>query len=1306
MYGAPVQALLDTGCDSFVTNNLFVIHNFRLLQPHEWIKSKTADGTSHISKYGGDVRFVDRADHWFLIHFQPTLNITAVGHAHLCSSSKTVLKRTLLDVSSDDSSIFVVDYSDGSQDTFELDTFRSPQDKILRHFTKPLVPIDKILLPLYHSASSLDDIASLWSPSSRNICIQTRLNSEVTRILWHHRLGHASDNLLVHMHNLADNVPVIRPKTSLEKCDSCLAIVPKRSKFSADRAIPFCDDPSVSVFQHLQADVGIMVQKSGNDVRYRRLTSFSGNRVYFTLEDMKTNYVFGICLPSKSTPLEWLHFTLTKITPWKSSTRSIRMDEGKETSKNAALNALLHHFGYFVDETGPDNSSAIGKVEAFNRIIKNAVVRLLYSVNLSPKYWDLAFYHLLRLYNNTPRGPNKVIPYTAVTGKKPDLKFLRIFGCPVSVRNYRATASAEPNTVRGIFVGYNNTTKLPMFIPFGKSTVHDAPHCVFDETFSSYPDDKLPPVAIALRRALGLSIPISVQARHPIKSVPDLDILFNHDDFPSVIKLSFDPTRTSFVGLVLQHDVVSGRGYVTDVLPKSLAASIKNWNSVLIGAFVIQVSDDIVFTVKDIEDALSRAVERSAPFDVWFSSDIDDPVPPIEASTVTAKLSKDQLRNIHSIISTMNVVTGEDAPVKFLPQDVVDLPASTGEDMCTTSSIGEDLRICTVSTSKTTSFTRKHLKLRDDWPEWQASEFKQLDAMERDNMFGRIVLRRDLLPDHADILRTIWTYKEKLMTGEKKSRVCGDGRHLRVSKFDMQTFQASSNHQSTRMVIALAAHENLIIYDLDAVNAFAQSGKFARPTFLLVDAVLSDWYLARHGRKVPPGAYVELLSSIQGHPDAGANWQKKVNKALSDEAWTSSFHDPCLYHRHIQGADQYLVRQVDDMLAAVSSHDAYRALAKELEIKINLVTSNEPTKYFNGMQIEQTRHYIAVRVEEYILQIMKKHGWENLQFRKKPMAPLPESLAKKILEEGHGPKVGTPEHKLLEREMGFAYRTVLGEIIFAYVISRLDIGYAISILSRAAEYPRDIDYQGLKSVCRFLRAHADRPLVYWRKKPLEELPEGTLRPMPVEDGYRYIYPSDPYRIFADVDASHATDLTTRRSTGGHVKFWFGSPIDWSSKLQRTLALNSTEAEFMQAVICSKSIIHARHIAKFMRREQKGPSLLCEDNRAAISIVNQGRPTERARHIDVQWFAIQEWKRTGIVRLHHVASTVNSADALTKALGSVLSTRHAYRAMGLYGSPYSYGPYKLEEVDLVDDESEQLSTDLIGEDVEGSTSDTK
>ena len=241
---------------------------------------------------------------------------------------------------------------------------------------------------------------------------------------------------------------------------------------------------------------------------------------------------------------------------------------------------------------------------------------------------------------------------------------------------------------------------------------------------------------------------------------------------------------------------------------------------------------------------------------------------------------------------------------------------------------------------------------------------------------------------------------------------------------------------------------------------------------------------------------------------------------------------------------------------------------------------------------------------------------------------------------------------------------------------RLDIAYALSLLSRYAAFPAKVHYLGLKSVARYLRETREQGLLYWRKEPLMSMPLGSIVPLAAPTGSVYTYPKDPYLIAADVDSSHANDLESRRSTGGHLIMYLGCAIHWVSKLMPTVATSSTEAEFMQAVMAGKNIKWIRHIMNGIGRKQNGPSPLHEDNKAAIMMVNQQRPTTRTRHIDTQWFAIQQWKKLGDIVMEYINTKDNPSDALTKALGAVLHGRHAFRSMGMYGSPYATGIGKL------------------------------
>lgn len=75
-------------------------------------------------------------------------------------------------------------------------------------------------------------------------------------------------------------------------------------------------------------------------------------------------------------------------------------------------------------------------------------------------------------------------------------------------------------------------------------------------------------------------------------------------------------------------------------------------------------------------------------------------------------------------------------------------------------------------------------------------------------------------------------------------------------------------------------HDIYILFSADAINAYVQSGPLSKPCFLVVDEVVWDWYLERQKISLKLGMLIEVLSSIQGHYEAGPNWQRKANAAM------------------------------------------------------------------------------------------------------------------------------------------------------------------------------------------------------------------------------------------------------------------------------------------------------------------------------------------------------------------------------------------------------------------------------------------
>jgi hypothetical protein len=120
---------------------------------------------------------------------------------------------------------------------------------------------------------------------------------------------------------------------------------------------------------------------------------------------------------------------------------------------------------------------------------------------------------------------------------------------------------------------------------------------------------------------------------------------------------------------------------------------------------------------------------------------------------------------------------------------------------------------------------------------------------------------------------------------------------------------------------------------------------------------------------------------------------------------------------------------------------------------IGTITVRGAFSQYNGVDIHQTRDYIKLSCESYIDRVLQTHGWaspDHQQSDRHDQVPLSPSLIT-TLGTKKGPAENTPEYRDIAAAAGFGYRQVLGELIYAYVVGRLDIGYAVTFLARFSQ---------------------------------------------------------------------------------------------------------------------------------------------------------------------------------------------------------------------------------------------------------------
>jgi hypothetical protein len=147
----------------------------------------------------------------------------------------------------------------------------------------------------------------------------------------------------------------------------------------------------------------------------------------------------------------------------------------------------------------------------------------------------------------------------------------------------------------------------------------------------------------------------------------------------------------------------------------------------------------------------------------------------------------------------------------------------------------------------------------------------------------------------------------------------------------------------------------------------------------------------------------------------------------------------------------------------------------------------------------------------------------------------------KLLSTLEGPLEGTQEHCTLESEVGYSYRQVLGEIVYAYVVCCLDIGYAATFLSCFSQAPAREHYKALKDIVKYLRHAMDWGIIYWRQNPVDSLPRINLPDVPIDPSLLTFPTHDLLQLTGYVDAAHATDLKMRHLSLAMSLPWLVAP---------------------------------------------------------------------------------------------------------------------------------------------------------------------
>ncbi|GBM10922.1 Retrovirus-related Pol polyprotein from transposon TNT 1-94 [Araneus ventricosus] len=138
-----------------------------------------------------------------------------------------------------------------------------------------------------------------------------------------------------------------------------------------------------------------------------------------------------------------------------------------------------------------------------------------------------------------------------------------------------------------------------------------------------------------------------------------------------------------------------------------------------------------------------------------------------------------------------------------------------------------------------------------------------------------------------------------------------------------------------------------------------------------------------------------------------------------------------------------------------------------------------------------------------------------------------------------------------------------------------------------------------------------------------------------------------------MDILTQTGVIPKKSYSRYCFMLSNSVISWESRKQKTVALSSTESEYMSL---SDSCKEALYLHKLLSELDLG--ILCKqitismDNNSAIKLAENSLFHSRTKHIDMRHHFIRDILEDGKIAVKHVSTSKMGADILTKPLGSL------------------------------------------------------
>jgi hypothetical protein len=202
------------------------------------------------------------------------------------------------------------------------------------------------------------------------------------------------------------------------------------------------------------------------------------------------------------------------------------------------------------------------------------------------------------------------------------------------------------------------------------------------------------------------------------------------------------------------------------------------------------------------------------------------------------------------------------------------------------------------------------------------------------------------------------------------------------------------------------------------------------------------------------------------------------------------------------------------------------------------------------------------------------------------------------------------------------YQSIIGSLLYLALGTRPDIAFAVICMSQFCANPsEDHIAKALYIVC-YVNSTLQAKIVY----------KGA-----AQQG-----------LLAWADADWAGDKISRKSVTGYVVMLAGGAVTWTSRKQKTIALSSTESEYMCMSDACRQLVWIESLLQELSFPVTNIDLCC-DNQGAIFLASNPAQEHRSKHIDIRYHYIRECVEEQKISLTYIPTNDQIADIMTKNL---------------------------------------------------------